>query len=243
MTPRKANMRRADRLFQLIQLLRARRSLTAAQIAKELEVSERTVYRDVQDLMASGVPIEGEAGVGYVLAQSFDLPPLMFTKEEVEALVVGARMVEAWGDPDLARQARSVVSKAESVVTEALRQRLQSVDVYVPSFHVCDELKANVEPVRRALASKRKLRFEYTNLDGIESHRTVWPLALYFWGRTWTAVCWCELRDAFRHFRPDRMRNLRVLEDPVPDEKGRDLDAFIAHMQREHGSNATDSKC
>ena len=225
-------MRRADRLFQLIQLLRARRSTTAAQIARELEVSERTIYRDVQDLMASGVPIEGEAGVGYVLAQSFDLPPLMFTKEEVEALVVGARMVEAWGDADLARQARSVVAKAESVVTDALRERLQSVDVYVPTFHVGDELKANVEPVRRALAIKRKLRFDYCNLEGVESSRTVWPLALYFWGRTWTVVCWCELRDDFRNFRPDRMRDLEVLDEAIPDEEGRDLEAFVASMRQ-----------
>lgn len=223
-------MRRADRLFQIIQLLRARQSLTATQIARELEVSDRTIYRDVRDLISSGVPIEGEAGVGYVLPQGFDLPPLMFTEGEIEALVVGARMVETWGDPDLARQARSVLSKAESVVPEALRERLRSVDIYVPSYHVPDELKANMEPLRRAIATRHKLRFGYTNLAGVDSERTVRPLGLYFWGTAWTAVCWCELRGDFRNFRPDRMREVAVLDDPIPEEEGRDLATFLQRM-------------
>src|SRR5437899_1479879 len=109
-------MRRADRLFQIVQRLRRRGVTTAAQLAQALEVSERTVYRDVRDLQLSGVPILGEAGVGYALPRGFDLPPLMFTEEELEALVVGARMVQAWGDQKLARAAEDALSKIETVV-------------------------------------------------------------------------------------------------------------------------------
>lgn len=223
-------MRRADRLFQIIQLLRARQSITAAQIAAELEVSERTIYRDISDLITNGVPITGEAGVGYVLAQGFDLPPLMFTAAEIEALVVGARMVEAWGDPDLARQARSVLDKAEAVVPTALRARLRAVDIYAPSFHVPADLTANMEPLRRAIATRHKLRFDYEDSQGTQSERTVRPLGLYFWGTAWTAVCWCELRRDFRNFRPDRMTELTVLDDLIPEEPGRDLATFLERM-------------
>lgn len=224
-------MRRADRLFQIIQLLRARSSVTAAELGRATEVSERTIYRDVRDLIASGVPIDGEAGVGYVLAKSFDLPPLMFTESEVEALVTGARMVEAWGDPDLARQARSVLAKAESVLPDALQQRLRSVGIFVPDFHVPRELTDNVEPLRRAIAARHRLRFDYTDKRDAESNRTVRPLGLYFWGHAWTAVCWCELRSDFRNFRPDRMRNVEVLAGVFPDEDGRDLQTFLDQIR------------
>ncbi len=229
-------MRRADRLFQIIQLLRVRGTVTAANLADELEVSERTIYRDIQDLMASGVPIEGEAGVGYALPREFDLPPLMFTDQEIEALVVGARMVEAWGDQALAQQARNVLVKAESVLPEQLRERLRSVDIYVPDYHISQSLTENMAPLRKAISRRRKIRFGYTNLESVTTERTVRPLGLYFWGTAWTVVGWCELRQSFRNFRPDRMRDLQVTDDPIPEEKGRDLETFlqriIAGMER-----------
>jgi predicted DNA-binding transcriptional regulator YafY len=226
-------LRRADRLFQIIQLLRVRTTLTAAELADELEVSVRTIYRDVRDLMASGVAIDGEAGVGYMLRQGFDLPPLMFTADEIEALVAGARMVEAWGDEGLARHARSVLAKAESVLPEHLRERLRSVDIYAPAFHVPEELTANMESLRGAVAARRKIRFAYENEQGVASERTARPLALSFWGRSWTVACWCELRQDFRNFRTDRMSRLIVLEDAIPDEEGRDLETFLQRVWAE----------
>jgi predicted DNA-binding transcriptional regulator YafY len=129
-------MRRADRLFQLIQLLRRRDVATAAWLAVELEVSERTVYRDVRDLVLSGVPIEGEAGVGYILRRGFDLPPLMFTEAELEAMVLGARVVTSWGDAGLARGARDALARVESVLPDRLKQKLEKTPLFAPSFHV-----------------------------------------------------------------------------------------------------------
>lgn len=229
-------MRRADRLFQIIQILRVQRTVTAKHLATELEVSERTVYRDVADLIGCGVPIDGEAGVGYALRAGLDLPPLMFTEAEIEALVVGARMVEAWGDPALARAARHALAKAETAMPDKLRQRLQSVEVYVPNFHMPESLTRNLEPLREAIGRKRKVHFEYKNRDDVQSERTARPLGLFFWGRAWTAVAWCELRDAFRSFRPDRMENLRVLDETIPDEPERDLQTFLQWViQRSRG--------
>lgn len=223
-------MRRADRLFQIIQILRVRTTVTATEIASELEVSERTIYRDIQDLMASGVPIEGEAGVGYALPRGFDLPPLMFTEDEIEALVVGARMVEAWGDGSLARHARNVLRKAESVLPEGLRERLRSVGIYAPNYFIPDTLTDNLVPVRQAVATRRKMHFQYENLEGVATARVVRPLGLFFWGTAWTLVAWCELREDFRTFRPDRMAEVEVLEEEIPDEPRKNLATFLEQV-------------
>jgi predicted DNA-binding transcriptional regulator YafY len=225
-------MRRADRLFQIVQLLRTRRLVTAAQISRELEVSARTVYRDVADLMASGVPIDGEAGVGYALARGFDLPPLMFDEEEIGALVLGARMVQAFGDEALARRARSVLSKVESVVPERLRKSFAR-----PEWHVGrglrKEVRAHVENLRRGIDERRKLRFSYTDEKGHETERTVRPLCLAFWGPQWTAGAWCELRADFRNFRPDRMRAVELLDERFTAEPGKDLAAYLRVLEAE----------
>jgi len=226
-------MRRADRLFQIIQLLRVRTTVTAAELAEELGVSVRTIYRDIRDLMASGVAIEGEAGVGYTLRLGYDLPPLMFTEGEIEALVAGARIIEAWGDGDLARQARSVLSKAESVLPDKLSERLRGVDIYAPSFHVPAAVTANIEALRRAVTERRKIRFGYENAAGDTSERTARPLALTFWGNAWSVACWCELREDFRNFRTDRMDDLVVLDEAIPDEPGRDLETFTRRVWAE----------
>ncbi|HEX6883832.1 MAG TPA: YafY family protein [Planctomycetota bacterium] len=231
-------MRRADRLFQLVQLLRARRLSTAAQLAAELEVSPRTVYRDVADLIASGVPIEGEAGVGYALARGFDLPPLMFDAEEIGALVLGARMVQAFGDEALAGRARSVLTKVEAVVPERLRRAFARPEWHV-SRSLRREARAHLETLRRAIDERRKLRLRYEDEGGRASERTVRPLCLAFWGWTWTAGAWCELRRDFRNFRPDRMREVRLLDERFTDEPGRDLSAYLraveAELARERG--------
>jgi len=227
-------MRRADRLFQLIQFLRARRRTTAAEMAAEFEVSERTIYRDVRDLLLSGVPIEGEAGFGYALPRGFDLPPLMFSEGELQALVLGVSMVRAFADGALAREARSVLEKIENVLPDRLHSLLDRRELLAPLLPR-GELSLHLEPLRRAIGEARKIRFGYTRADGVTSDRTVRPLGLYFWGSAWTLVAWCELRGDFRNFRPDRMRALEVLDETFVDEDGRSLEAFleqIAHSSR-----------
>ena len=217
-------MRRADRLFQIVQLLRGGRVVTAADLAQELEVSPRTVYRDVRDLIASGVPIEGEAGVGYCLAGGFDLPPLMFDEEELRALVFGARMVQAWGDDSLARSARSVLSKIEVVLPHSLRQHLDDVGLYVP-LRLSGETRAKVAAIRRGIDGNRRVAFAYTDAKERETEREVRPLCLVFWGTVWTASGWCELRGDFRTFRVDRMSGLNLTTGFQP-QAGKDMEAF-----------------
>ncbi len=219
-------MRRADRLFQIVQLLRGKRVVTAHELATELEVSPRTIYRDVRDLIASGVPIEGEAGVGYCLPRGFDLPPLMFDEDEIGALVLGARMVQAWGDAALAKRARSLLSNVEAVLPDRLRPRPDDVELYVP-LSLPDEIRANMETFRRGIDQHRKIRFSYVAQNGEPTTRTVRPLCMTFWGRVWTASAWCQLREDFRTFRPDRMRAVEVLEEPFESEEGKDLKAFL----------------
>lgn len=222
-------MRRADRLFQIVQLLRGRSVVTAADLAAELEVSLRTVYRDVADLMASGVPIEGEAGVGYCLPRGFDLPPLMFDDDEIGALVFGMRMVTAWGDAALKQRAKSVLSKIETVLPDRLRPRLDEVGMYVP-LSLPEDVRASVECFRRGIDGRRKLRFAYRDEHGAETERTVRPLCLVFWGTVWTASAWCELRNAYRTFRPDRMHEPELLDDAFQDEPGKDLPTFMREV-------------
>jgi len=227
-------MRRADRLFHLVQLLRTRRFRTAGALAAELEVSVRTVYRDVQDLQARGVPIEGEAGVGYRLLKGFELPPLTFREEELEALVLGARMVQAWGDAELASAARSVLTKVENVLPEPLREVLLRAALFAPAFPALQQVRADLKPLRHAISDRHKVRFGYARADGTPSERTVRPLGLYFWGDRWSLASYCELRQDFRNFRPDRMRELQVLPETFDGSDGIDLDAFVRAMQSEH---------
>ncbi|MGC4001333.1 MAG: YafY family protein [Anaeromyxobacter sp.] len=226
-------MRRADRLFRIVQRLRRRGVHTARALAEELEVSERTVYRDVRDLMRSGVPILGEAGVGYALPKGYDLPPLMFDEEEIEALVLGARVVQSWADRDLARAAGSVLSKVEAVLPAHLRERLLGSAVFAPAFVVPPEVAAGLGPLRGAIKDRRKVRFAYVDKEGAGSARTVWPLGLFFWGRTWSLAGYCELRQGFRNFRSDRIRELEVLEEQYERLQGRRLEDLLRHYREE----------
>lgn len=224
-------MRRADRLFQIIQLLRGRRrAVTAKELAEELEISERTVYRDIRDLVASGTPIEGAAGVGYTLRSGYDLPPLMFDETEIEALVLGARVVAAFGDEELARGARSVLSKVEAVVPKRLRPLLSEAALYAPRV---ESRRADGEAliaVRTALSSRTKLRLVYRREDGLESERIVWPLGAFFWGHAWTLTAWCELRDGFRTFRLDRIARVEATGERFGEEPGRTLRDYLGGL-------------
>lgn len=222
-------MRRADRLFQIVQLLRRDRVTTGAKLAAELGISPRTLYRDIQDLMASGVPIESEAGVGYRLPKNFDLPPLMFTADELEALVAGARMVEAWADPALKEAARSLLRKAEAVLP--LRRKLEDLPILVPDFHVPESAAAFLGELRVALRERRKVKVRYARKDGAVSNRVLRPLGLAFWGRSWSLAAWCETRGDFRTFRPDHIEHLEVLDETFEPEPGQGLDDYMRLQQ------------
>jgi predicted DNA-binding transcriptional regulator YafY len=221
-------MRRADRLFQIIQLLRRRRTATtAAHIAERLEISERTVYRDIRDLMLAGTPIDGEAGVGYRIRPGYDLPPLMFDREEIQALVLGARIVRQFGDPSLARATDSILAKVASVVPKDLQPLLTDTKLFVPTVVGATRAADGLAIARDALVARRRLRFRYANERGDASERIVRPLGVFFWGRTWTLAAWCEMRTAFRNFRLDRISDAAIGE-PFAEEPGRTLRDLLA---------------
>lgn len=226
-------MRRADRLFRLVEILRSKRFATGSWLAEQLQVSLRTLYRDIHDLSLSGVPIEGEAGVGYRLRYRLDVPPLLFDPAELEALLVGSRMVQAWGDSDLAQAATAALAKIHNVLPELLRREAQQARLYIPSTP--KGRPAHLTELRRAVRLRRVVRMAYTREDGTASERALWPLGLFFWGRNWTLVGWCLLRDEFRHFRVDRIGQLAVGEDSFPDQKGRRLNDFFDELERKEG--------
>jgi len=224
-------VRRADRLFQIIQLLRSkRRATTARWLAEQLEVSERTIYRDVRDLVSSGTPIEGEAGVGYSLRREYDLPPLMFDADEVEALVLGARVVAGFGDESLARAARALLSKVEAVLPIALRTKLSGSLLFAPRMQGAAAISGRLFELRSAIEDKRKVRLRYARADGAASERVVRPLAAFFWGPSWTITAWCELRGDFRSFRVDRIEELELLDEHFEDEPGRGLGDYLRSL-------------
>ncbi|MET3441296.1 putative DNA-binding transcriptional regulator YafY [Variovorax paradoxus] len=216
-------MRRADRLFQLVQLIRGRRLTTAAFLAQRLEVSERTVYRDVADLQHQGVPIEGEAGVGYRLGAGFELPPLMFTQEEASALVAAARLAQSWVDPALARNIETGLGKILSVLPAAARVSAEALALYAPALGLDDTIRARLQILREAVEAHQKLRLSYRDVSGDASERTVRPLGCFYWGKVWTLSTWCELRNDFRGFRLDRMDAVDVLPERFRDEAGKTL--------------------
>lgn len=221
-------MRRADRLFQIVQFLRTRRVTTAQWLGERLEVSERTIYRDIKDLMLSGVNIEGEAGIGYVVRKGFDLPPLMFTKEETQALSLGARLVESWADTALATAAQSALSKIETALPDDSKDNVENTLLFSPFNRISSEVSATMVEIRYAADNQRKLNIQYKRADGKASDRIIWPLGLFFWGSVWTIAGWCEMREAFRVFRLDRISGLCVLEEVYPKEKGKGLEDLLA---------------
>jgi len=224
-------MRRADRLFQITQILRNRRMVTAKQLAERLEVSERTIYRDMQDLSLSGVPLEGEAGVGYMLRHSLDIPPIMFDAEELEALVLGVRMIKTWSDKQLGIAAASALDKIEAVIPDELKNHLTNSRLFVPNFEVTEQHKLNFELVRKAINRLEILEVDYLALDQTLTSRQLSPLGLYYWGKVWTLVAWCHLRSAFRVFRVDRMQKISNTK-----ERFESLDDYVAIQKARYAS-------
>lgn len=211
-------MRRADRLFQIIQILRgARGTTTAAALAEELETSVRTVYRDIADLMAQRVPIRGEAGVGYVLERGYDMPPLMLTPDEIEAAVLGAQWVAGRGDPAMARGARDLIAKISDVVPEDLRPLVLESPMMAPSWsdhHPEDAV--DMERVRTWIRRRGKILIDYGDEKGKSSQRVIWPIAIAYFETVRLIVAWCELRTDFRHFRTDRIQKAKFLDETYP---------------------------
>jgi predicted DNA-binding transcriptional regulator YafY len=216
-------MRSADRLFQIVQLIRGRRLTTAAFLAQRLEVSERTVYRDVADLQAQGVPIEGEAGVGYRLGKGFDLPPLMFSSEEAQALLAAVRIAQTWLDPALARAAESALSRVLSVLPSSTRAAAESLLIMAPPVGPAPGEQHKLQSLREAAQLKRKTRLVYRDAAETRSDRVVRPLGCFYWGKVWTLAAWCESRNDFRNFRVDRVEELFTLNEHFSDEPGKTL--------------------
>jgi predicted DNA-binding transcriptional regulator YafY len=225
-------MRRADRLFRIVQFLRLGRLLTAQQLAEKLEVSQRTIYRDIQDLQLSGTPIEGEAGVGYTIRRDFDLPPLMFTRSELTALVLGARLVRAWGGAENVIAATQALQRIEAVLPADLRSELDSILLYAPGYVMEQYLRERLDELHAACLARRAVAFAYERQDGERSSRNVRPLALVFWSGVWTLTSWCELRDDFRTFRIDRMQDVVVLKREFVQKRGQRLEDFLRTVRK-----------
>ncbi len=208
-------MRRADRLFQIIQILRrSRHPVTAAALAGELEVSKRTVYRDVADLIGQRVPIEGEAGLGYLLEPGFDMPPLMLTPDEIEAVVLGAQLVAKLPDPLLASAAHDLVAKIASVIPEHLRPFIVEPSVAAKPSDEPPTSDIDMRSLRSAIRESLKLRLRYRTEAGDVTERTVWPVLLGYAEAHSLLIAWCELREGFRHFRTDRILHAEVSDVP-----------------------------
>ncbi|MCH9757084.1 MAG: YafY family transcriptional regulator [Gammaproteobacteria bacterium] len=211
-------MSRTQRLFDLIQILRRHRyPVTGKQLADELEISLRTLYRDIATLQAQGASIEGEPGMGYVLRPGFMLPPLMFSEEEIEALVLGSRWVAQRTDKNLSAAATEVLAKISAVLPEDLRHQLEFSGLLIgPAKTMIEHDNEKEALIRHAIRKSYKLQITYTDVKQDESQRIIWPIALGFFEETRVIVAWCELRKNFRHFRTDRITQLKQLETRYP---------------------------
>ncbi len=220
-------MRRTDRLFDLIQMIRDGRLHTAAELAERAEVSVRTIYRDMDTLIASGIPVEGARGVGYILRAPIFLPPLSLTQTELEALHLGVAMVESAAEPELQRAARSLSDKIGHSLPDTRKPPPRGWGTAVFHGPVVEAGFANLPHLRKSIREKYVVVFRYTRADGATSDRRVRPLQLEYWGAAWTCTAWCETRSDFRVFRADRMKNLSVLDARFADEPGKTLSDYI----------------
>ncbi|SEI09691.1 Predicted DNA-binding transcriptional regulator YafY, contains an HTH and WYL domains [Pseudomonas asplenii] len=213
-------MSRTERLFDLIQTLRSHRfPVTGNHLAKELGISVRTLYRDIATLQGQGANIEGEPGLGYVLRPGFMLPPLMFTEEEIEALVLGSRWVSERADLQLSRAAKVALSKIASVLPQDLRTELDASSLMVGTVAQTETEAIDLSQIRRAIRIEHKVQIKYLDLKGARSERTIWPVALGYFDQVRMLAGWCELRQEFRHFRTDRISALRVEPERYPRRK------------------------
>ena len=228
-------MRRTERLFQIIQILRSKRApVTGRELAAELEISLRTLYRDMAELIAQRVPLRGEPGTGYVLDAGYDMPPLMLTPDELEAAVLGAAWVAKRGDPSLARGARDLIAKLSAAVPKALRPILLDAGLKPMSTKPIARDGFETAGMRSAIRDRRKVAIAYRDMDGGASERTIWPLFIAFMEEVRIVVAWCELRQDFRHFRTDRIYSIRVSDERYPGRHAVLVERWKASRRRSH---------
>lgn len=209
-------MRRADRLLQIIQILHRQSSpITCTAMAGELEVSERTLYRDIVSLQSTGVPIRGEAGIGYVLEDGYHLPPLMFTVNELEAIMLGARMVDGRVDEQLTRSARDVVAKIKSVIPASMKSTLLDTPLFAPHWVDTSTDQFEMADLRAAIRAELEIEIDYTSLDNKITNRILWPFAIGLFPEASMLTAWCTKRQDFRNFRIDRISKLLVRDRPI----------------------------
>ena len=204
--------------------------ITAMQLSERLEVSERTIYRDIADLQANGVPIDGERGVGYILRSGFDLPPLMFTHEELVSLVAGARFIKAWGGHAMTEAAQEALVKIESVIPESDRDRINRIEIHAPGYQMTERDRNLIDKFEAAISNSNVLDITYSDANEKQSNRSIRPLSLWYWGKVWTVLAWCELRNDFRLFRIDRVARILESGRSFSPEKGKTIQDFQYQM-------------
>ncbi|PHM55260.1 helix-turn-helix transcriptional regulator [Xenorhabdus sp. KK7.4] len=210
-------MSRAQRLLSLIEILRSYHFPVQGKVlAQKMNISLRTLYRDIATLQEQGAIIEGEPGVGYVLKPGFVLPPLMFTQNEIEALALGANWVAKRADPQLREAAKGVVNKIAAVIPTELKQLLESSSLLVGPAAAATQPVIDISSIRQAIRARRKVTLTYRDLKEQDSERTIWPFALGYFENVSIVIGWCELREEFRHFRSDRILSLHVEKQCYP---------------------------
>jgi predicted DNA-binding transcriptional regulator YafY len=230
-------MRRADRLFQIIQVLRrSSQPVTASMLAEELEVSKRSVYRDIADLIGQRVPIRGEAGLGYVLERGFDMPPLMLTPDELEAAALGAQWVAGRGDSVLAAAARDLIAKIVTAVPERLRPFIAEPTIGAPPGLGAALDGLDIGQTREWIRSGRKIRIRYRNQAMQDSERVIWPVIIGYADAVRLLPAWCELRQGFRHFRTDRILTAEFLDEKNGCRPGELRNRWKRYMASERGA-------
>ena len=210
-------MSRTERLFDLIQTLRRhRRPVSGAQLADELSVSLRTIYRDIQTLIAQGAPISGETGIGYLLLPGFTLPPLMFSNDEIEALMLGSGMVARAADPALAKAARNALAKITAVLPAGRGDEAGTSGLFAGPITPAVADHVNLAPIRNAIRTEQKVWIAYSDASGVRTERRIWPIAITFCARVRLLAAWCELRESYRHFRTDRIAGFAEIGEKYP---------------------------
>jgi predicted DNA-binding transcriptional regulator YafY len=226
-------MRRADRLFDILQTLRiATKPMTAGAIAERLEVTVRTVYRDIATLQARRIPIEGAPGLGYMLRRGFDLPPLMFTADEIDAIAVGARLVRRLRDPGLQKAANGVLAKVATALPDALRGGVTAAPFFVSEGDAATPRGIDLSELRRAIHESRKVCITYADAEGQRTERIVWPVAMAYYVDVTLLGAWCELRSDFRHFRVERIITSAILDDHFPTDGGKLMERWFSLQER-----------
>jgi predicted DNA-binding transcriptional regulator YafY len=209
-----------------------RHAVTASSLADAFEVSPRTIYRDIQTLIDSGVPISGEAGVGYIIDKQYHLPPIMFDADELEAIALGIGMVSNWTDEHFAAKAQNAYKKIQATLSAPLINELHQISTFSAPSGYKIPWEVSFTEVRECIRSKHKVSFTYLDLQNNQSNRIIWPLALVSFSPVWLLSGWCELRQDFRHFRIDRISDFVKQSERFPNDKHRNLQAYLAQVKK-----------